>query len=442
MATFKAEIYAHHKKKDGTYNIKIRVTHNRQKRYLETPYHITKNDITQKTFKIKNQYYIDKTDQIIKEYRRKCDEIGVFIKSMNIDQVIDLITKDSKQTKFDLDIISYGRDIVKQLEKSGRKGNALTYRNAINNLVKFTERENVSIHEITSRFVQNWIAWIQAQPARPGRKKGDRAQSLYPGTLRAIHNRAKEEYNNEDLGIINIPLSPFKKIPKISVAHKRALDVDQLKKLMSLDYTLVLQPGNNRFNLAKDVFLLSFGLIGMNAVDLYNCDRYENGRITYQRTKTKNRRNDKALISIKVEPEVKPLFDKYRDPTGKRVFCFYKMYSSVDSFTLAINGFDRTDEKGNRHVVGLKKIGDLLGVKSLQFYAARHSWATIANNDAGVDKFTVHTALNHASEQMKVTDMYIKKSWDPIDRANKKVLKYVGFNVGNTEEPKPKKPFA
>lgn len=33
MATFKAEVYAHQKKQDGTYNIKVRVTHNQKKKY-------------------------------------------------------------------------------------------------------------------------------------------------------------------------------------------------------------------------------------------------------------------------------------------------------------------------------------------------------------------------------------------------------------------------
>lgn len=36
MVTFKAEVYAHQRKKDGTYNIKIRVTHQGKKRYLST----------------------------------------------------------------------------------------------------------------------------------------------------------------------------------------------------------------------------------------------------------------------------------------------------------------------------------------------------------------------------------------------------------------------
>ncbi|MDR0658988.1 MAG: phage integrase SAM-like domain-containing protein [Mediterranea sp.] len=171
MATFKAEVYAHQKKKDGTYNIKIRVTHNQQKKYLATPYYITKDDVTQKTFKIKNQYYIDKTDEIIKRYRRKCDDCGELIKSMTIDQVVNLITFETKTEKFDLDIVVYGRSLVKQLNSSGHTGTALTYENALNNLVKFIGREQISIHEITSKFVQDWIAWIIEQPARTNRKK-------------------------------------------------------------------------------------------------------------------------------------------------------------------------------------------------------------------------------------------------------------------------------
>lgn len=428
MATFKAEVYAHQKKKDGTYNIKIRVTQGKDKRYLATPYFITKDDITKKTFKIKNQYYIDLTDKLIKQYRKKCDNCGTMINKLDVDQVVKLITSNEEEKPFDLDIVEYGRKLIQKLKTTDQdgedhSGNAKTYDVALNNLVKFVGREQISIHEITSQFVKDWIDWIKVQPDRTNRKKGERAQSLYPSNLRALHNMAKDEFNNEDLGIIRIPLSPFKKLPKVPVSRKRALDLKQLRNLAKLEYTIILQPGNNRFNLAKDIFLLSFGLIGMNAVDLYYCDCFKDGRITYERTKTKNRRSDRAEISIKVEKEIQSLFDKYRDPKGVRVFGFYHWYSSVDAFSAALNK-------------GLKKIGDLLGVDDLEFYAARHTWATIATNDAGVDKFTVHSALNHVDEEMKATDMYIKKSWTPIDKANRKVLNFVKLSIGSVEEPK------
>ena len=57
MVTFKAEVYAHQRKKDGTYNIKIRVTHHQKKRYLSTSWFVTKEDLT-RSMKIKNQKYL------------------------------------------------------------------------------------------------------------------------------------------------------------------------------------------------------------------------------------------------------------------------------------------------------------------------------------------------------------------------------------------------
>lgn len=423
MATFKAEVYAHQKKADGTYNIKIRVTQNMRKKYLSTPWYVTREDLT-RSLKLKNQKYIDLTDDLIKKYRSRCDRVGEAIKTMTVEQVVEIITSDSQEV-FDLDIVAYGKAYAKQLEKEGRSGTARTYTVAINSLVRFMEREEISIKEITVKMINDWIAWLQKLPARPNRERGSRAQSLYPSVLRAIHNKAKAEFNDEEAGIIRIPFSPFNKveIPKPSLSRKRALSVEQMRAFAQIPYTTILQPGVNRFNFAKDVFLLSFFLIGMNAADLFAATDIADGRITYERQKTRNRRADKAEISIRIEPEAQALVDKYRDPTGQRVFNFYRLYSSTDTFCAALNK-------------GLKRIGKIIGVDDLEFYAARHSWATIANNDAGVDKYTVHTALNHVDENMRVTDIYIRKSWDKIDAANRAVLDFLQLNLPSVDEPK------
>ncbi len=415
MATFKAEVYAHQKKQDGTWNIKIRVTHNQKKRYLSTTWYVTREDLT-RTLKIKNQKYIDYTDTLIKKYRSICDRQGEKLKGMTVDEVVSLITSSEQDPvgSFDLDIVSFARSHIASLFATGHDGNAKTYEVAVNNLVKFVGRESISVKEITSKFVRDWVAWIAAQPAPKGKPKGTRAQSLYPSQLRAIHNLAKKEYNDEDCGIIRIPLSPFKNVelPRVEPARKRALSVKQLLAIRDLEYTKIYQKGQNRWNLARDVFLLSFGLVGMNEADLFECDDCKGGRITYQRKKTRNRRADKAEISIRIEPEFQPLVDKYKDPTGERVFSFYRMYSNIGTFTTALNK-------------GLKMIGSELGIEDLEFYSARHTWATIALNEVEVDKYTVHTAINHVDEKMKVTDIYIKKSWKPIDNANRKVLDYL-----------------
>ena len=424
MATFKAEIYAHQKRADGTYNIKIRVTHKQRKKYLSTPWYVGKEDMT-RALKLKNQRYIDMVEDLLRKYRSICNSVGEGLDDMSVEQVVELITRKETDKPFDLDIVDYTRKFVTKLDKAGRGGTARAYEVAINSLCRFVGRESVSIKEITVQFLTDWIAWIAAQPPRKNCKKGDRAQSLYLAQLRAMYNRAKKEFNDEEAGIIRIPFSPFNKveIPKPSLSRKRALTVEQLHKFSEIPYTTILQPGVNRFNFAKDVFLLSFMLVGMNAVDLYTATDCKGGRITYQRAKTRNRRADNAEISIKLEPEVMALFEKYRDPSGQRVFKFYKLYSSMDTFCAALNK-------------GLKKLGDIIGVDDLEFYAARHSWATIANNDAGVDKYTVHEALNHVDETMRVTDIYIRKNWERIDKANRAVLDLLQLNLPSVDEPK------
>ena len=98
--------------------------------------------------------------------------------------------------------------------------------------------------------------------------------------------------------------------------------------------------------------------------------------------------------------------------TGKRKFNFYQSYVNEKAFNKAINK-------------GLKEIGDILGIDDLEYYAARHSWATIALNKVGISKYVVHEALNHIDESMRVTDIYIERDFSNENKANTKVVKYV-----------------
>jgi integrase len=325
---------------------------------------------------------------------------------MTVEQIVDALQENS--LGFRLDFIEYGKQVAAKLKSEGRTRTADNYIIALNNMIKFTNRKSININEITVKFITNWIEWIKRQT------KGERACSLYPGIIRAIYNRARSEFNDEDTNVIRIPAYPFNrvKLPPMPMTRKRALEAEHIRKIIALDYEKITHAGMNRFNLAKDIFILSFCLVGMNAVDLYNCTELHDARLYYNRSKTKSRRHDKAEMSVKIEPEIAHLIEKYKDTDGKRVFCFYKLYATVNNFSAALNK-------------GLKKIGNHLDIIDLEFYAARHSWASIARNDLDIDKYTIHTALNHVIEEMKITDIYLKKDWSHIDRANRKVLDFI-----------------
>ena len=282
---------------------------------------------------------------------------------------------------------------------------AINYTAAIRSLKAFTGRESININELTSSFFVDYARYMKTANSRSHTKNtkpvGSRAVSLYTGIFRAIINKAKNEFNDEDHDIVVVKVNPFRKfkVPASPAPEKRALSKDKIIAIRNL----VIPDENKREILARDCFLLSFYLIGINSADLFENNSVIDGRLKYERKKTRTRRQDKALISVKVEPEAEIILSRYN---------FRKLYSSSNNFNRAIN-------------IGLKKIGKNIKEPGLTFYAARHSWATIAANDCNIDKYTVHQALNHVDETMKVTDMYIRRDWSHLDRANRKVLDYI-----------------
>ncbi|MBS4056560.1 MAG: site-specific integrase [Bacteroidales bacterium] len=405
MATFKPVFP--YVKSDGTSRVFIQMLHKRQRKLIKTEIYLTPEDLT-RSGKIKSESIKDDVDALIKHYRDAVRSLGVAAERLNTDQLYDRLTNYSEDS---IDFISYTRKIAEGFKKENRLGMYRLYNAAINSFVDFLNRDTIDINEITSKLLFDYATFLKHSNVR-GRKSavkktGSRALSLYTGIYKAVINRAKREFNDEDHGIIKVYVSPFSKfkIPSEAPTRKRALSPTQIRMIRDIQ----LPENSNRATLARDCFMLSFYLCGINSADLYELPPILDGRITYKRKKTRTRRKDEAEISIKVEPEAMEILQCY-SIKGKSIF--NKRYSSPDNFNQAINK-------------GLKQIGKMIGIPDLTFYAARHSWATIAVNDCSIDRHIVHRALNHVDTAMRVTDIYVKEDWSAIDRANKEVAEII-----------------
>lgn len=398
MATFKATIFKDRQREDKTWNVFIRFTHGRKVRYIATTMYVTKKDMTA-SFKIKNQQIIDKCDALIRAYREKIASLNLELNDIPIDDVVEYI-KAGKKDNTGIDFVGFSRKWC--INHQALKG-AKNYQSAINSLCLFFGREHILCSEITVKTMKQFEDWLSEKP---------RAQSLYTSAIVRLFNEARDYYNDEDNDIIRIKQSLSKYKPaQQNVAEKRAMTTEQVRAIFSLPYSGTLVHGKQcRRDLALDCFKLSFCLLGMNSADLYNAMDYNGEYITYCRTKTKDRRNDQAKMAVRVHPIIKPLVEKYR---GKEhVFNFSERFSSMSDLNRSIN-------------IGLKEIGKEIGVENLQFYAARHSMASIAANEAGIDRWTVNLMLNHTDQSMRVTELYIKRDFTPINDANYKLLTYV-----------------
>lgn len=411
MATLKAVVLAHQQKSDGTYPVKIRVTNNRTSSYMKTPWIAEKRDVKGKgsTLDLKNERLILLTIELTQKYRMICDSIQG-IEDLTAKEICDEITDALEREKpWDLDFMEYTRKDIDAMLAHGREGSAYQRKAMLNSFAEFIGADTCLISTMTADLLNRWVRWIADKPSR--RKDGenrDRAASLYVSQMKAVYNKARKEFNDEDTGTIRIPWYPFNKldIPKPKPVRKRALTVAEMRQLIALQGKV---KGMTAFTL--DMFLLSFYLIGMNAADLHSCKSYDGERIVYYRQKTRNRRDDGAEYSVLVPEEAKPLLEKYKGNCG----CVFNL-SETYSRLVYLNGALKR---------GMDKLSEITGIPKLQFYAARHTWATLAVNECGIDKYTVHTALNHVDPNMAITDMYIKKDWRPVDIANRKVLDFV-----------------
>ena len=419
MLTIRAEVRREEQRKDGTFRVKIRFTQNRKIKRLPTKLFAKKSDLN-KSFELKEGTAIKKeADYLIFYYEKICSQIPMDIEQCSIEDIMAYVEADKKKYQI-IDFIAFSESWMQASKNTSTKN----YKSAVNALKLYINREELNIKDITNKFLTGFMEFLEERwrtKAEKLKKAGkivptNRATSLYLGSIRHLFNEAKKQYNDYDRNIIIITNDPFKTftVPKQCTAtRKRALTPELIKKIWELPYQSIEgYKMENRFNLAKDCFILSFCLMGMNSADLYNAEEREGNTIIYYRTKTRNRRADNALMKVNIPKMLMPLIEKYKDKTGKRIFNFYQNYVDIASLNRSIN-------------IGLKEIGAKLKIDALQYYAARHSWATIAVNKVGIDKYTVHSALNHVDEAMKITDIYIERDFVNENKANRKVVRYV-----------------
>lgn len=235
------------------------------------------------------------------------------------------------------------------------------------------------------------------------------SKSLYMQILRkAIYWAIDREYTTNN---------PFRHYHiKSEETRMRVLPIEKMRTLLNLDLQY-------RYGEYRDLFMLTFYLIGINTVDLSKLteDNIRNGRLEYRRAKTNK------LYSIKIEPEAEEIIKRYRGK--KHLLSFFDKHKNYKTFRGLVNealsriGPVAVNERGLAIKSENKRAIMQPLEKDLTIYWARYSWATYAA-DLEIPKDTISEALGH-SHGAKVTGVYIKYNRDKVDEANRKVIDYV-----------------
>lgn len=403
MATFKALIRKNERRSDGTWNVKIRVTHNRKYRLISTPFYVDQYQIT-RGYNIKDASIISKVDQKTAEYRDRVVSLGFAVEQMSVDELVNALEKKQEQ----IDFIQFMYDYSENLRKTKRTNTANLYLTAAASLHRYNKEKPLYCHEISAKYMHDYFMSIQ-------HLKNNTIRS-YIICIRTMYNAAQLEYNNDEAGIVNVKHGVFKliQLPQQNETDKGTLNSKQIQAIIDAPYT-----GSWYYDFTKDMFLLSFMCFGMNVQDLFFAKKsqYKDGILSYRRQKV-SRVKKEADMKIKVPDAAKVILKKYSGDKEYLIdFSGHKRDIHVCRYIHATFQNAGIEKEGDY----LSKIGHKAG--EYVFYGNRHAMATIALNECGIDYMTVHRMLNHATPQsLRTTDVYIQKDYTQLWEANDKLM--------------------
>lgn len=290
-------------------------------------------------------------------------------------QIKDYILKRSGNTGEQVTFISYFRDFA---GKRNAKGTQEIYLNTLKKVINWSN-DYLMFEDITVSWMDEFNAHLK--------QKGNAINTIAidERNIRAVIKSAIKKRITD----IKNPFDDYD-IKSRKESKTMPLTVEQMKAIRDF------QTNSEALSYARDAFMASFYLIGINVSDLYELEKSERAR--YYRNKTG------AFADIELAPEVISLTERY--PDDERMFNFHKRYSDRESFKSRVN----------KH---LKQIGKTIGVPKLIMYHARHTWATWAGI-LGIEDKVIAKALTH--NWNNTTGIYSRFDFRRVNEANRDVL--------------------
>jgi integrase len=165
---------------------------------------------------------------------------------------------------------------------------------------------------------------------------------------------------------------------------------------------------NSNYQLARDVFMLSFYLGGMNYKDILNAD-FSSDMVIYCREKTKLRTKTQRVVKVPILPEAREILDR-RTRRGK--WC---------------SGLNFTNTRDEISYIGknLKKVVEMLSLpKYLTFYSARKSFAQYSL-DLGINDAVTDYLMGHSDNRRGVISYYSRVTPRMAGVALRKIINYL-----------------
>lgn len=345
MATIKLAVLKHTKSKDGSYKIRISIGHRSETHYIVTSYSVNalsefENGIV---VRVPNAHEINiKLRNLLNDYEERleridspedytCKELRDLLKSMRTHSSTVTFKQVSEQYQ-------------KELIEDGRGSYAGMLKNSLRLFFEFTGGD-VFLSEISTITISEFERWLK--------RKGV-SQTYISMTLsmtRTIINRAIR------MQLVTYSVHPF-------TYWKRPADPERELDISVEDVRAIrdAQPRLKKQRIARDIFMLSYYLGGINLIDLLEIDFRGVSVLEYTRHKSRNMKLSDKRISFTLQPEAKELISKWMNRNTGRLDFGYKF--SYKNFLAYVT----------RSIKSLAKDIDIQDYRKVCYYSARKSF--------------------------------------------------------------------
>lgn len=252
-------------------------------------------------------------------------------------------------------------------------------------------RGDIAMEDITPVLVKSFAESIKS----PGRSKAYISTIL--SHIKALINKAitnqMVSYSIHPFVSVKIPQSPVREV---------TLSLESFVRIMNS------KPDSKRKKMARDLFMISFMLGGMNLIDIMNVD-FRDKEVRYVRTKSAGRTQQENVIAFEMPEGIDRYTGEWMKPNGKLDFGYNFTYHNFSQYV----SYAITD------------LAEELGIKErVVFYSARKCFAQFASDICMPDS-VINYCLGHSDRSKGVIRYYTKIRSRQASICIKRVCDYV-----------------
>lgn len=377
---------------DGTHKIRIAISHKGQTRYFVTRFVVPSPDniVNGQVVGVNNASYINQQLRIrITRIYAICDK-AEDMEYYTCSQLVQYI-EDAEGNAGPKSIHDICEKFLIMKKNAYKEGTFRLYRDAITYFEMFFGSDYL-LQLLTSADLHRFELFLKENRGL--------SQTTISIKMRNIHTVINYAIRQK---FVEFDVSPYADYEDPQPTRRNCvITLEQLRKVRDIDLS---KERGTQIGTARDIFMLSFYLCGMNLQDIMAQD-FRNNKVKFQRIKTETRKKRVTYTEFAIQPEARAILDRLTKD-GKLFIGHKRSCGALQRILYSC----------------LPRVAKLCGIESdFIYYSARKTFAQLANQLFIKDSIIEYCIGDTVTQSRRVIGYYIHITQQMADLAARKVF--------------------